>query len=353
MSNQDGTPRDDSARFGSVDPADGELVERLLSSAGPGPAIPAEGADRVKNSIRQMWQDEVAAAARQRRRLWASGLAAAAAAIIAVVVVPRIHQGPAERGRGGIVVDVVAGGLEVTPPGSTVSFLGPDDVGSLIPGGSLVRTRSGHRAALRLAGGTSLRIDDDTTVRLDSERSISLDSGAVYLSSDGGAGSGVEVRTGLGTATEIGTQFEVRYEHDGLEVRVREGLVSLSRGADEYQIANGIGLSIDPGGEVTTAPISAFDPAWAWTQEIAPSFEIEGRSALALLDWVSSETGLAVRFADGDVERLAAATLLHGTIRGLAPSDAPSAVLPTCGLSAVAEPGALLIVRFDPAADGR
>jgi len=347
MSENNHMPRDDSARFGGRDPADGGLVERLLTAAGPGPEIPEGGADRIKAAIRAPWRNEVAVAARQRRRLWAGGLAAAAALIIAVVVVPRLHRGDLPIEADAITLVVAEGRIEVTPPGSTVSFLGPDDAGSIIPDGSLVRTPGDHRAALRLTGGQSLRLDDDTVVRLDSERSISLDSGAVYISSADGAGTGVEVRTAFGTATEIGTQFEVRLEHDILDIKVREGLVSLTRGAEEYQINHGIRFSVDGEGAVTTASITSWDPTWAWTQGVAPAFAIEGRSALSYLEWVSAETGLSVRFENSEVERTAATILLHGTIEGLHPAETPSAVLPTCGLSAVAEPGALLIARLE------
>jgi len=343
MSDSNEIPRDDSARFDTRNAPDEKLVERLLSAAGPGPKIPDGGADRVKAAIRPEWKNEVAGAARQRRRLWGGALAAAAAVIVAVVVVPRLQNSDLSTGPAAITLEVVSGGIEVTAPGSMVSFLGPDDAGAVVPDGSLVRTRPGHRAALRLTGGQSLRIDDSTTVRLDSERSISLDSGAVYISSADVSGPGVEVRTAFGTATEIGTQFVVRLEGDTLEVAVREGLVALVGGEDEYRITHGIRLSMDGRGEVATAPIAAYDPAWAWTQEIAPPFAIEGRTALAYLDWVSAETGLSVRFADAAVEMTAATTLLHGTIGGLTPAESPVAVLPTCGLTAEEEPGVLVV----------
>lgn len=348
MSKENEAPHDDSARFGSGPPAGRGLVERLLTAAGPGPEIPEGGADRIKAAIRPSWQNEVAYRARQRRRLWAGAMAAAAALVITVIVVPRLQRGHLPVGPGAITLEVADGGIEITPPGSKVTFLGPDDAGSVIPEGSLLRTRGGHRASFRLTGGASLRIDDNTVVRIDSERSVSLDSGAVYISSTVGMSSGVEVRTAFGTAIDIGTQFEVRLEQNNLDVKVREGIVSLTRGSDEYQITHGILLSVGADGEVTTASITTYDSAWAWTQEVAPPFVIEGRSALAFLDWVSAETGLSVRFSDAAVEQVAASTLLHGTIEGLAPVETPSAVLPTCGLRAVEEAGALLVRPLDP-----
>jgi ferric-dicitrate binding protein FerR (iron transport regulator) len=336
------------APFDARDPAQSGLVERLLGAAGTGPEIPEGSAERIKAAIRPAWRDEVEIHSRQRRRLWAGGLAAAAAVIVALVLVPRLQRSSAPTGRTAITVAVIDGGLEVTPPGATARFLGSGDGGWVVPDGSLVRSRPGQRASLWLTGGQSLRIDEKTVARLDSERSISLDSGAVYISSAGGIDSSVEVRTAFGTATDIGTQFEVRVEGGTLDISVREGLVSLARGGDEYQIADGIRFSVDSAGAVTTTPVLTYDPAWTWCQAIAPAFEIEGRSALAFLDWVSDETGLSVRFADASVEKLAAATLLHGTISGLKPAETPSAVLPTCGLTAIEEPGALLVRRIDP-----
>jgi hypothetical protein len=325
----------------------GGMVERLLHAAGPGPDVPGNGAARVKDVIRPIWKGEVAARSRQRTRLWIGGAAAAAALVIAGIYLPSLRTVPVEPESHPIVVAMIAGTIEMTPPGSTVEFLTANDAGVEIPRGSLIRTRSEGRVAMWLANDRSLRLDSDTDARLDSEASISLESGAVYVDSADGHDSSIEVRTALGTAHDIGTQFEVRLEHRTLDVRVREGMVALNRGDEEYQINQGITLSVDTDGAVSTGAITPFDPVWAWTQEIAPSFEIEGRSVLAFLDWVSSETGLSVRFSDTDLEQLAAATLLHGTINGLPPAETPAAVLPTCGLRAVESPGALLITRLE------
>jgi hypothetical protein len=102
-----------------------------------------------------------------------------------------------------------------------------------------------------------------------------------------------------------------------------------------------------PSGPASTASITPYDPAWAWTQKIAPAFDIEGRSVLAFLDWVSVETGLTIRFSDREVERLAATTILHGNIEGLSPAQAPAVILPSCRLAVTEEPGTLLVRRMD------
>jgi ferric-dicitrate binding protein FerR (iron transport regulator) len=321
----------------------GGMVERLLHAAGPGPEIPENGAARVKEAIRPAWRDGVAARSRQRSRLWVAGIAAAAALILTMIYLPSLQTGVPEPPPRAIVMAKVNGTLEVTPPGATVSFLTTEDTNAEIPRGSLIRTGSESRAALWLADHRSLRLDANTALRLDSEASVSLDSGAVYIDAQNGSDTGIEVRTALGTAADIGTQFEVRLEEGTLDVKVREGLVALTRGSEKFQIAQGVTLSVDTDGEVVTGSVTAYDPAWSWTQEIAPVFDIEGQTVLAFLDWVSSETGLSVRFESAETERLAATTILHGSIEGLTPVQSPTVVLPSARLDISEETGTLLV----------
>ncbi len=353
MKNDDTTTRlDGRLKDGGAD-GNGGMVERLLHAAGPGPVIPADGADRVKDLIRPAWRAEVAARTRQRSRLWLGGLAAAAALLIAVVYLPSLRSDAPGPPQTTITVAVVDGALEVTPPGANVEFLTADAAGAEIPPGALIRTRPGSRATLWLTPRRSLRIDSKTELRLDSEASLSLESGAVYIDAQNGGDSAVEVRTALGTATDIGTQFEVRLGEGTLDVTVREGLVSLSRDGEEIRITQGVALSIDAEGEVRTGAVAAHDPMWAWTQEIAPTFEIEGRSVLAFLDWVSSETGLSIAFESAEVEQLAGTTTLHGSIEGLSPSQSPFVVLPSARLTVSQETGVLQVRSLATDDEGR
>jgi ferric-dicitrate binding protein FerR (iron transport regulator) len=324
----------------------GGLVERLLHAAGPGPEIPEDGAARVKEAIRPAWRDGVTARSRQRNRLWIGGLAAAAAVIIALIYLPSLQTTPPEPVPQAIVVARIDGTLEVTPPGAKVSFLTAESTNFEIARGSLLRTGSGSRAALWLTDHRSLRLDAATELRLDSEASVSLASGAVYIDAQNGSDTGIEIRTALGTATDIGTQFEVRLEEDTLDVMVREGLIALTRGSQEFHITQGVTLSVDTEGEVVTGSLTAYDPAWSWTQEIAPVFDIEGQTVLAFLDWVSSETGLSVGFESAEAEQLAATTILHGSIKGVTPAQAPAVILPSARLTVNEEAGALVVSQL-------
>ena len=329
----------------------GGLVEKLLHAAGPGPNIPEDGAEKIKELIRPAWQEQVATRSRQRSRLWISGFAAAAALIVAMIYLPTLQPEGPEPSTRPMTLASINGTIEVTAPGANVAFLTNRNAGAEIPRGSLVRTGSGDRAALWLTDHRSIRLDVDTELQLDSEASISLDAGAVYIDSQNGSNTAIEVRTALGTATDIGTQFEVRLAHGTIDVRVREGLVSLARDDEEFQIAQGVALSVDADGEVHTGSMTAYDPAWAWTQEVAPVFEIEGQTVLAFLDWVSSETGLSIGFASDELEQLAATTILHGSIEGLSPAEAPKAILPSARLGISEGSGALLVIPLEESVD--
>lgn len=329
-------------RFDGSDRDEG-LVDRLVKLADPGPEIPTDGANRIREAIRPAWRREVRARSR-RRLLWGAGSVAATAVVAVAVTLVFLA------GRGSIVpVDpvghlaVVFGTVELESPNGERSSLGEADAGIEILPGSVVRTGNSSRAAFTLADGHSLRMDAGSELGIEGQTVVMLVDGAVYLDSDDTDGSGLEVRTSFGTAREIGTQFEVRRMDDSLTIRVREGRVALSRDAEDLMIDQGTTLTIAPDGSRSAAAIPTYDPAWDWTQSVAPAFELEGRSASDLLDWVSRETGLWVSFSSPEVEAAARKAVLHGSLAGVSPAEAPDLVLPGCGLEAARGIGTLTI----------
>lgn len=167
----------------------------------------------------------------------------------------------------------------------------------------------------------------------------------MYVDSRSGAGGAIEVRTPLGTARDVGTQFEVRHADDGLLVRVREGSVSVSRRAESFEVGEGTTVTVLPDGSTRRGTTRPDGPEWQWAAEAAPPLAIEGQSAATFLRWVTRETGLGLRFADDQVERFAETTVLHGTIEGLSPARAAGVVLPSCGLDHRVIDGTLVVER--------
>jgi hypothetical protein len=322
------------------------LVERLLEIAESGPEIPAGGADRIKDAIRPQWQREVRARSWRRRLVWlGGGVAAAASLTIAVLVVQWIGQSGRATAEPVGTIAAVSGDVEVVPPTGPARRVTAADVGTDIAADAWIRTGDDSRIALRLSRGQSLRLDVSTRARIDSHRVVALDRGGLYVDTDRGTDGGVEVHTVLGIAREVGTQFEVRRDDGVMSVRVREGAVVLTRDGEELDIPHGTALKVFEDGAVETTRIPVFGPEWDWVQQVAPPFDIEGRTVVAFLDWVSQETGLWIHFQDPEVERFAGETVLYGTVEGLTPAQAPEVVLASCGLTATRAAGTLTVRR--------
>jgi hypothetical protein len=342
-SEKTGSPVDASRGIGPGGPED--LVERLIRLADSGPELPADGADMVRAAIRPAWRAAVRARTLRRRLLWAGGgLAAAAAVMVAVSLGSLGERRHREMALTVATLAAVAGELEVSPASGPTLRLGAADLGRELVAGTSLATPPGARAAVTLDGGQSLRLDSGTSVRLVSAGVLVLDRGGAYVDSGARGAASLEVRTSIGVARDLGTQFEVRRSGQTLTVRVREGTVSLTRDHEQLEIRSGRQVTVTADGAPSANGVARFGPEWGWVQEVAPPFAIDGRSVVAFLAWVSRETGREVRFAAPEVESFAARTMLHGTLAGLGPGQAPEVILPGCGLEAEAVDG-LLVVR--------
>lgn len=314
--------------------ADSDEVASLLRLAGPREAVPADRERRVKAAVHAAWRHHGRARARRKLMAWsASAVAAAALLLVGVRVVQ--HEDP-----GTPVLPAVLATVEVTggPAPLMTSGLGvapvPLQRGDRIREGDGVDTTGGGPAALRMAGGASVRIDRGTRLRLLSDITMALDQGTIYVDSGKPAGGRpLEVRTPLGVARDVGTRFEVRVSGSGLRVRVRDGLVRLAPSSRQSHDAGpGVELTLDAEGHVGRRMVPVYGPDWAWAAALARPFDLEGQSVHSFVTWIAEENGWQVRFADAPVERKAQTTTVHGSIQGLTPGEALSAVLPTSGL---------------------
>ena len=130
-----------------------------------------------------------------------------------------------------------------------------------------------------------------------------------------------------------------------MTIRVREGVVELENKAGSFEIQSGTEAKIALDGFYADRNIRAFDPVWSWVQKVAPVVEIEGRTVMATLDWISRETGLEIRYSDPDLKAFAEGTILHGSAEGLTPVEVPELVLPGCGLESTQRQGVLTFQR--------
>ena len=205
-------------------------------------------------------------------------------------------------------------------------------------------TTGGGLAALRLAGGASVRVDRGTRLRLLSDDTLALDAGRIYVDSGDSRGArSLEIRTAVGVARDIGTRFEVRLTGSALRLRVRDGLVRLSQSRQSHDAQPGDELTLDENGSVVRRTVPVFGADWAWAVALAAPFNLEGRSLRDFLLWIAGENGWQVRYADAAVEEKALTTILHGSIQGLTPEEALSAVLPASGVAHRLDNGMLLV----------
>jgi ferric-dicitrate binding protein FerR (iron transport regulator) len=304
---------------------DTDIVELLIRSAGRRAEPPSDAHEQVFAAAHASFRDKV----RGRRRAWALRVGAAAALVVAVALVmrwtpPGVPQGELAQ------VSRVVGEVELATADGWRPLTGPR---SRLAAGSRVRTQASGRLALALAGGESLRLAARTEVMLDAPGRLYVQAGTIYVDSgERPSSTRIEVVTPAGTARDVGTQFELHVEGAALRLRVREGLVTLDRGGRSLTGRAGEQLTVDGLGGVTRASISPTDPAWHWAQALASMPDMDGKPASALIAWVARETGRRLSYESPVVEQRAAAVILHGDIRHLAPLEALEAMLATTDL---------------------
>lgn len=306
-----------------------DALAALIRSAGKREAPPAQAYDRALAAATAAWDLKV-----RRRRRWrvAGGLAAGvAAASIGGFIAFSALDTPTPSARFVAQVERVIGAVEVRPLDSR-SWMSLRDDAAPLSSGAALRTESGSAAALRF-GATSVRIADATELVIESDSRLRLLVGKVYIDTGGAGDAGrMVVATSAGTASDIGTQFEVSYRDERYRLRVREGEVVLQRDAERVFGRAGDEVSVSADGSVRTATIAAHDPEWRWIHQLAAAPDIDDQPLTVLLAWVARETGARVRYASPEAERRAATAILHGSIRHLAPLEALAVMLATTDL---------------------
>lgn len=303
-------------------------LARLIHAAGRREAPPVQAYERALGTATEAWQEKV------RRRRWraVAGLGAGFATIV-VAAGALLRSIDLEQPVAEPIANVVRviGAVRVRVGDESAWTSLREDAG-LLPSGSALRTQAASAAALRI-DDISVRIADDAEVVIESRSRLRLVRGKVYV--DTGAdstGNRVLVMTDAGSVTDVGTQFEVQYREEKYRVRVREGEVLLQCGAQRRRGQAGEEIGIDRSGAVSIANVAPNDPDWRWVHVLATAPDIDDKPLTVLLAWVARETGAPVQYATPTVERKATTTILHGSIRHLAPLEALAVMLATTDL---------------------
>jgi len=288
-----------------------DMIGRLIHLAGAREAVPPERFERVRQNVHSHWQ-QVVSERRPTRRLWRLKNIAVAASIILVAGVTfmiwNLEYQPALRPLAS--VDRVLGQVQIGDEYARKN--------SEICADTPIETGPDGRIALRMSGGQSLRIDSSSQVIVHSPDHISLEAGAIYIDTAYSENAKpILVSTPLGTAQDVGTQFQVRLTGMLLVVGVRQGLVEVSQsGQQNLSVNMGYYIELGANGEKAQHALQADAPDWAWIESVAPGFEIQGATLAQYLQWYARERGLELVWADAQSESTAGATLLSGSIEG-------------------------------------
>ena len=261
-------------------------------------------------------------------RRWPLRVASMAAALAVFTVLAALYLFQAEEGPPiGRVVRVEHGSLQT----ATNLFRKHDLVaGADVP--SQESITSVGTSLIALAHGGLLRVAPGTSFEGVGPNEVLLHSGHVFLDFPHGAGQFV-LRTSAGSFEHIGTQFEAAVDGGNTRIRVREGSVRMNTAGAVQSVDAGTEVVVSRTGAVARRSLPTYGADWAWVEALAPEFEIENRELADFLAWVARETGRRVEFADDRARDIASHTLLHGSVRGLAPLAALEQVLSTTSLA--------------------
>jgi ferric-dicitrate binding protein FerR (iron transport regulator) len=304
---------------------------RLLRTAGPRAEVPALRAERVRTTVRAAWRADRRQRVIRARLVLAAAFTGAAALVFFAVRAAIDAGAPA-----GEAVAVVAA-IEGTPPG-----IHRADIVRL---GQWIETGDRSRVALRFGRDRSVRLDVQTRMRALSPQFIELASGAIYLDT-GEEDAGFEVRTPLGTAYDIGTQFELRLIDQSLRLRVRTGSVEFRDEARAISARTGTEVMVSAHAAVTR-PIVTYGSEWAWVSRMSPPFEMDSVPLAQFLARVAREQGWTVTYAPTALADEAETIILHGSVSHLGHSEAVDVAIATSGLRHRLEGGSLVVFSDD------
>jgi ferric-dicitrate binding protein FerR (iron transport regulator) len=312
-------------------PADEAGIEELLRQVGARDEPAADMMRVVEAAVHAEWRSMLQE--RRRKRVYmTAGVAASAVLAIGTAMLGVRYLEPTTAIQVAQITRI-DGHLLVRPESQAAREI---TVAQSVSTGETIQTDDRSRAALRFGDGVSLRLDHDTIVKVASADELVLTAGALYIDSgvDSQAQSSqaLTIVTDAGSVRHVGTQYQVRTHADEMEVSVREGRVVIANAAGTSSGVAGERIRVTPRGEIVRSTVPAHDPSWRWAAHTAPLFEINQRTFAAFADWVARETGRKVVYASADAQRTANQVTLRGSIAGLDPDTALSAVLSTTQL---------------------
>jgi ferric-dicitrate binding protein FerR (iron transport regulator) len=301
-----------------------DSLEQLLRRARPRRSPPDTDREQVRRAVEAEWL--AVTRQRRRRRHWSS-LATAATVLLAVAGALYLLRISGVAPIAVATIDRSIGSLYLLGERSELTEAGEF---SVLTAGETIVTGPASGAALRWHQGGQLRLDADTRVDLVADDTVFLRSGRIYFDSQASllsdvsnptAASRFVVRTVQGTVAPAGTQFMTTQDERTIAVSVREGQVRVDGDYYDGSASPGQRLVLEGRNRPVLTSIPIHGGAWSWIESIAPPARIESPTVYQFLRWVARETGLELRFASREAERIARRDKLIGRVDA-APRDA-------------------------------
>lgn len=292
-----------------------DAVEALLEKAAPRPAPPSGDEKIVRAAVYAEWQ-AVAGKVRVRRRL--SYVAVAATVVLGIVVAfnaLQVSNAPAVQ-----IATISKSHGSIYLLGEQSELREMTGLASIFAG-QIIETGDDAGIGLKWGNGGSLRVDESTRIEFKSADTVYLRSGQIYFDSQATSGmvaaitgSGLEIETGHGSVTHLGTQFMTAVDTKNLTVSVREGEVVVDGTYASKAVAYaGQQLTVSGGAKPSVLDIDGFGESWDWIEATAPNVNMDGRSAYEFLQRIGRETGMQVEFETAAAEAKAHAGTQYGT----------------------------------------
>lgn len=208
--------------------------------------------------------------------------------------------------------------------------------------GAVLRSGRTYRAVgqalVDLADGGNLRVASGSEVEILAKDEVRLVSGELYVDIPPGAhaSSAFIARTAAGAFRHAGTQFALAVVQGETRLRVREGSVHWlpadGESTGESLVPAGTEVMFSGRTKAVERPIGTSGNEWDWTSKTTPDFEIDNRPLGDFLAWVARESGRKLVVADDQARRQVTTIRMHGSVHGLTPMQALSAVMATTEL---------------------
>jgi len=304
-------------------PGEGDAeMEFVLREGLSVPPLSAEALSRIRAAAESEWRDK----AGRRPGRWLP-YAAAASVLILTLTGIRYFTGSGREEPGEPAARLVRfeapGVLEVHTLRRDTSLTG----GTVLRSGRTYRVSG--QALLDLEDSGNLRVASNSEFEIVARDVVRLERGEIYVDIPPGTHTHAAfiVRTAAGEFRHVGTQFALAVFQGQTRLRVREGSVQWIAADGESMVKAGTEVVFSNGTHTVERPIGASGKEWDWTAATTPDFEIDNRPLAEFLQWVARESGRKLVLADDQVRRKAESIRMHGSVHGLTPMQALSAVM--------------------------